>query len=158
MNNLQPFLAPLIQMIGTATVSNSAEHARELGFLRPWDKIVFNKRQLIGEAKKEVLLMAEAGFKPPRKQKIQVMGDQLRGVANAFVQDMVLGSYATEYDAFILKKIAHVLGGGYVAENSFVPEDYLLELEREAFVELCAEEKTQERLQHMLMTGKPLRN
>lgn len=157
-NNLQPFAAPILQMVGTATVSDSAEHARELGFVRPIDKIVYNKRHLVGEAKKEVLLMAEAGFKPPRKQKYQVMGDQLRGVANAFVQDMVLGGYATEYDAFILRKVAHVLGGGFVPENSFVPEDYILELEREAFVELCAQQKTQERLQHMLMTGKPLRN
>lgn len=158
LNNLQPFVAPLLQMIGTATVSNSAAQARDLGFLRPWDKVIFNKQHLIGEAKKEVLLMAEAGFKPPKKQMIQVMGDQLRGVANAFVQDMVLGGYASEYDAFILKKIAHVLGGGYVPENSFVPEDYILELEREAFVELCAQEKTQQRLEAMLKTGKPLRN
>jgi 3-hydroxyacyl-CoA dehydrogenase len=102
--------------------------------------------------------MAQAGFEPPRKEMIQVMGDQLRGVANAFVQDMVLGGYASEYDAFILKKLAHVLGGGMVAENSFVPEDYILELEREVFVELCAQEKTQQRLEAMLKTGKPLRN
>ena len=102
--------------------------------------------------------MAEAGFIPPRKEKIQVMGDQLRGIANAFVQDMVLGGFASEYDAFILRKIAHVLGGGYVAENSLVEEDYILELERQAFVDLCKEEKTQARLEHMLMTGKPLRN
>jgi 3-hydroxyacyl-CoA dehydrogenase len=86
------------------------------------------------------------------------MGDQLRGVANAFVQDMVMGGYATEYDAFILRKLAHILGGGYVSENSWVPEDYLLELEREVFAELCAQEKTQARLEHMLKTGKPLRN
>jgi 3-hydroxyacyl-CoA dehydrogenase len=158
MNNLQPFAAALLQMIGTAQVSNSAANAKEMGFLRPYDKIIYNKRQLIGEAKKEVLLMAEAGFKAPRKEKIQVMGDQLRGVANAFVQDMVYGSYATEYDAVILKKLAHVLGGGYVSENSYVEEDYILELEREVFVELCANEKTQQRLEHMLTTGKPLRN
>jgi 3-hydroxyacyl-CoA dehydrogenase len=158
LNNLQPFTAPLLQMIGTAVVSNSAAEARENGFLRPWDKIVFNKLALIGEAKKEVLLMAEAGFEPPRKEMIQVMGDQLRGVANAFVQDMVLGEYASEYDAFILRKLAHVLGGGFVSENSFVPEDYILELEREVFVELCAQPKTQDRLAHMLAKGKPLRN
>jgi 3-hydroxyacyl-CoA dehydrogenase len=158
MNNLQPFVAPVLQMIGTATVSNSAAHARDLGFVRPGDKIAFNKRHLIGLAKKEVLAMAELGFVPPRPQKYQVMGDQLRGVANAFVQDMVLGGYATEYDAFILRKLAHILGGGYVSENSWVPEDYLLELEREVFVELCAQEKTQARLEHMLKTGKPLRN
>jgi 3-hydroxyacyl-CoA dehydrogenase len=158
LQDLQPFAAPLLQQIGTATVSGSAAHARELGFLRPWDKIIFNKEHLIGEAKKEVLLMAQAGFTPPRKEKIQVMGDQLRGVVNAFVQDMVLGGYASEYDAFVLRKIAYILGGGYVAENSMVDEDYILELEREVFVDLCKEEKTQARLEHMLKTGKPLRN
>ncbi len=158
MNNLQPFTAALIQMIGTAKVSDSAAHARELGFLRPWDRIVFNKRHLIGEAKKEVLAMDYLGYTPPRKEKIQAMGDQLRGVANAFLQDMVLGGWASEHDALIIKKLAHVLGGGFVPENSWVPEDYFLELEREAFVELCAEEKTQERLDHMLKTGRPLRN
>jgi 3-hydroxyacyl-CoA dehydrogenase len=145
-------------MIGTATVSNSAAHARDLGFVRPDDKIAFNKRHLIGLAKKEVLAMAELGFVPPRPQKYQVMGDQLRGIANVFVRDMVLAGYATEYDAFILGKLAHILGGGYVSENSWVPEDYLLELEREVFVELCAQEKTQARLEHMLATGRPLRN
>ncbi len=157
-NDLQPFLVPVLQMLGQATVSDSAAHARELGFLRPWDRIIFNKRHLIGVAKREVLLMAEAGFSPPKKEKIQVMGDQLRGVANVFLQDLTLGGFASEYDALVIRKMAHVLGGGYVAENSWVPEDYILELEREAFVDLCAQEKTQERLQHMLMTGKPLRN
>jgi 3-hydroxyacyl-CoA dehydrogenase len=158
LNNLQPFAAAVLQMIGTAKISNSAAHARDLGFVRPWDRVVFNKRHLIGEAKKEVISMAQNGFVPPRPQKIQVMGDQLRGVANAFVQDMVMGSYASEYDAFILRKLAHILGGGYVSENSWVPEDYILELEREVFVELCAQEKTQARLEAMLKTGKPLRN
>jgi len=157
-NNLQPFVAPILQMIGTATTSTSAAQARDLGFVRPGDRIAFNKRHLVGLAKKEVLAMAELGFVPPRPQKYQVMGDQLRGVANAFVQDMVAGGYATEYDAFILRKLAHILGGGYVPENSLVPEDYLLELEREAFVELCAEERTQARLEHFLATGRPLRN
>jgi 3-hydroxyacyl-CoA dehydrogenase len=157
-NDLQPFATPLLRMIGTATVSNSAAHARDLGFLRPFDKIAFNRRHLIGLAKKEVLAMADLGFVPPRPQKYQVMGDQLRGVANAFVQDLVLGGYATEYDAFILRKLAHILGGGFVAENAWVPEEHLLELEREAFVELCAQEKTQARLEHMLKTGKALRN
>jgi 3-hydroxyacyl-CoA dehydrogenase len=109
-------------------------------------------------AKKEVLAMAEVGFVPPRPQKLQVMGDQLRGVANAFVQDMVMGGYASEYDALILRKIAHILGGGYVSENSYVPEQHILDLEREVFVELCGNEKTQARIENMLKTGKPLRN
>jgi len=158
MNNLQPFAQPVIQMIGMATVSTSAANARELGFVRPWDKIHFHKPTLVGQAKKEVLAMAAAGFTPPRPQNIQVMGDQLRGLANALVHDMKLGGHASEHDALILKKLAHILGGGFVPENSWVSEEDILALEREVFLELCAEQKTQDRLQHMLLSGKPLRN
>jgi len=157
-NNLQPFVTPLFQMIAQATVSSSAADARKMGFLKAEDKIIFNQRMLIGQAKKEVLAMSAAGFVPPRPEKIQVLGEQLRGIANAFLLDMVSGGYASEYDAFIAKKIAGVLGGGSAPENGFVDENIIVELEREAFVELCHEQKTQERLQHMLATGRPLRN
>jgi len=156
--DLQPFVVPLFEMIATARVSNSAAEARHMGFLRPWDKIVFNQRKLIGQAKKEVLAMHYAGFTPPKKEKIQVMGSQLRGMVNANLINMTTGGYASEYDAFIARKLADVLGGGEAPENGYVDEDYILELEREAFVELCHEEKTQQRLEHMLLTGRPLRN
>ena len=86
------------------------------------------------------------------------MGNSLLGMVNAGLYNMVKGGYASEYDAFIAKKVAWVLGGGEVAENSWVDEQYILDLERKVFVELCAEKKTQERLEYMLTRGKPLRN
>jgi len=156
--DLQPLVTPVFQMIATAKVSGSAAEARQIGFLRPWDKIIFNPRKLIGQAKKEVLAMAAAGFTPPKREKIQVMGTQLRGMANAILMNMTVGGYASDYDAFVARKLAHVLGGGDAPENGYVDEEYILELEREVFVELCAEEKTQQRLEHMLLTGRPLRN
>jgi len=156
--DLQPFATPVFEMIAMAKVGSSAADARNMGFLRPWDKIIFNSRKLIGQAKKEVLAMHAAGFTPPQKEKIQVMGSQLRGMVNAILMNMTVGGYASEHDALIARKIANVLGGGEAPENGLVDEDYILELEREVFVELCHEEKTQQRLEHMLLTGRPLRN
>jgi 3-hydroxyacyl-CoA dehydrogenase len=141
-----------------ARTSNSAAEAREMGFLRPQDKILFNRDHLIAEAKREVLAMAMAGFKPPEKVKLRVMGENFRGMVNAVLYNMTKGNYASEYDAFIARKLAWVLSGGNVPENSLVSEEDILTLERQVFVELCAEKKTQERLEHMLKTGKPLRN
>lgn len=157
-NNLQPFVTSLFQMIATAAVSSSAADAKKMGFLTPCDKIIFNQRMLIGQAKKEVIAMAQTGFTPPKPEKIQVLGEQLRGIANAFLFDMKCGGYVSDYDVFIAKKLAKVLGGGSAPENGFVDESVIVELEREVFVELCHEEKTQQRLEHMLLTGKPLRN
>ncbi len=156
--DLQPFATPIFEMIAMAKVGSSAADARNMGFLRPWDKIIFNSRKLIGQAKKEVLAMHAAGFKPPKKEKIQVMGSQLRGMVNAILMNMTVGGYASEHDALIARKLANILGGGEAPENGLVDEDYILELERETFVELCHEEKTQARLEHMLLTGRPLRN
>jgi len=158
MNNLQPLVQPVFEMIATARTSNSAGEAREMGFLRPGDKILFNRDHLIAEAKREVLAMNLAGFKPPEKRKIQVMGDNLRGMVNAVLYNMRQGNYATDYDCFIAKKLAWVLGGGNAPENALMEEEEILALERQVFVELCAEKKTQERLEHMLKTGRPLRN
>jgi len=158
LNNMQQHTQPVFEQIATAKVSDSAAHAVELGFVKPTDKILFNRDHLVAEAKREVLGMAAAGFKPPNKTKIQVMGASLSGMVNAALYNMVQGGYASEYDAFIARKLAWILGGGDVAENSLVDEQYILDLERKVFVELCAEKKTQERLEHMLLKGKPLRN
>ncbi len=158
LNNLQNLVQPVFEMIATAKVSGSAAEAFELGLLRPGDKVLFNRDHLVAEAKREVLGMAQAGFQPPSHKKLQVIGENLLGMVNAGLYNMVKGGYATEHDAVIARKLAWVLGGGAVAENSLVDEEYILELERKAFVELCAEKKTQERLEHMLVKGKPLRN
>ena len=156
--DLTPFVQPVFEQIATAKVSDSASHALSIGFLRPQDKILFNRDHLVAEAKREVLAMAAAGFKPPMKQKLQVMGANLSGMINAALFNMTQGGYATEYDAFIGRKLAWVLGGGDVAENSLVSEEDILALEQKVFAELCAQKKTQDRLEHMLKTGKPLRN
>jgi len=156
--DLTPFIQPVFESIAMARTSNSAAEAREMGFLRPQDKILFNRDHLIAEAKREVLAMAMAGFKPPEKVKLRVMGENFRGMVNAVLYNMTKGNYASEYDAFIARKLAWVLSGGNVPENSLVSEEDILTLERQVFVELCAEKKTQERLEHMLKTGKPLRN
>jgi len=158
LDNLQPFVVPVFEMIAMAKTSNSAQEAREMGLLRPGDRIVFNRDHQIAAAKREVLGMHLAGFKPPEREKVQVMGDSLRGAVDVVLFNLRQGNYASDYDVFIAKKLAWVLGGGDVREGTFLDEEELLILEREVFVALCHEEKTQKRLEHMLMTGRPLRN
>jgi 3-hydroxyacyl-CoA dehydrogenase len=158
MDNLQPLVVPVFEMIAMAKTSNSAQEAREMGLLRPCDRIIFNRDHQLAAAKRAVLGMHLAGFKPPERAKIQVMGDSLRGAVDVVLYNMRQGNYASDYDVFIAKKLAWVLCGGDAREGTFVDEEELLVLEREVFVALCHEEKTQKRLEHMLMTGKPLRN
>jgi len=95
---------------------------------------------------------------PPVKRKIKVLGEAAQGMANTQIADMQRAKYISEYDAFALKRIAYVMSGGSVRANSTIEEDVILSLEREAFVDLLKEEKTLARIDHMLKTGKPLRN
>ena len=156
--DLTRFFIPAFMSIGMAKVSMSAAEARANGFLRPVDRIVFNKDYLIGEAKKEVLKMVDEGYAPPAKRKIKVLGEAAQGMVNAQISDMQKAGYISEYDVFVLKKIAFVMSGGDVRSNSTIEEDVILTLERQAFVSLLKEEKTIARIDHMLKTGKPLRN
>ena len=157
-DDLSPFALPVFISIAQAKTSGSAADAMAMGFLRPQDKILFNRDHLVAEAKREVLAMAAAGFKPPAKKKLRVMGDALLGMANAELYNLKQGNFASDHDCLIARKVTWVLGGGQIPENSLVDEEDILALERQVFVELCAEKKTQERLEHMLKTGKPLRN
>ena len=156
--DLTRFFIPAFMAIGMAKVYMSAAEAKANGFLRPVDRIVFNRDYLIGEAKKEVLKMVDEGYAPPIKRKIKVLGEAAQGMVNAQVSDMQKAGYISEYDAFVLKRIAYVMSGGAVRSNSMIDEDIILTLEREAFVDLLKEEKTIARIDHMLKTGKPLRN
>ncbi len=156
--DLTRFFIPAFMAIGMAKVSMSAAEAKANGFLRPVDRIVFNRDYLIGEAKKEVLKMVDEGYAPPIKRQIKVLGEAAQGMVNAQVSDMQKAGYISEYDAFVLKRIAYVMSGGAVRSNSMIDEDIILTLEREAFVDLLKEEKTIARIDHMLKTGKPLRN
>ncbi|MEW5908246.1 MAG: 3-hydroxyacyl-CoA dehydrogenase NAD-binding domain-containing protein [Thermodesulfobacteriota bacterium] len=156
--DLARFFLPVFTAIATAKVSTSAADARQIGFLGPLDRILFNRDHLIMEAKKEVLRMAEAGYAPPVKKKVKVMGETAQGMANAEIFNLQSGNFITEYDAYLAKKIAYVISGGDVRDGSEIDEDILLTLERETFVDLWLKPKTHARVEHMLKTGKPLRN
>ena len=156
--DLAKFFLPVFMAIAMAKVTTSAADARANGFLGACDRIVFNRDYLIGEAKKEVLRLVDAGYAPPPKRKVKVLGQAAQGMVNAEVSNMLNGKFISEYDAFLAKQIAYVISGGDVRDNAQVEEDVILTLERQVFIELLKEEKTLARIDHMLTTGKPLRN
>lgn len=146
--------------IGMAKVSTSAYEAFDLGILQHGkDIVVVNKDRQIATAKAHAKLMAEAGYTKPIKRKdVKVLGKQALGMFLVGTDSMEAGHYISEHDKKIADKLAYVMAGGDLSEASLVSEQYLLDLEREAFLSLCTERKTLERIQHMLKTGKPLRN
>ncbi|MBW2538204.1 MAG: enoyl-CoA hydratase/isomerase family protein [Deltaproteobacteria bacterium] len=156
--DLAKFFIPVFMSIAMAKFSTSAAEARTNGFLGPKDRIVFNRDYLIGEAKKDVLKMVDEGYAPPLKRKIKVLGQAAQGMIEAEIFNMLQGKFITEYDAFLARRIAFVISGGEVRDNSEIEEDVILKLEREAFVDFWKEAKTHARVEHMLKTGKPLRN
>jgi 3-hydroxyacyl-CoA dehydrogenase len=156
--DLAKFFVPVFMNIAMAQYSNSAADARAKGFLGINDRIVFNRDYLIGEAKKEVLRLADAGYAPPLKKKVRVLGETAQGMINGEIHNMLQGRFISEYDAFLARRIAAVISGGDLRGNSEVEEEVILKLEREAFVDFWKEEKTRARVEHMLKTGKPLRN
>jgi len=156
--DLGRFFEPVFMNIAMAKVSTSAADARALGFLGPRDRIVFNLDNLLGEAKREVLRMLEDGYAPPVKRKLKVIGNTAMGMVDVKLSDMQLGGFISEYDVFLSRRAAYVISGGDVRYGSEVDEEVVLKLEREAFVDLMKEKKTHARVEHMLRTGKPLRN
>ncbi|MFK7049074.1 MULTISPECIES: 3-hydroxyacyl-CoA dehydrogenase/enoyl-CoA hydratase family protein [Flavobacterium] len=146
--------------VGMAKVATSAYEAYDLGILQKGkDIVVVNKDRQIAEAKKHALLMAEAGYtQPARRKDIKVLGKQALGMFLVGTDQMVAGQYISEHDQKIANKLAYVMAGGDLSEPTLVTEQYLLDLEREAFLSLCTERKTLERIQFMLTKGKPLRN
>ena len=156
--DLAKLFIPVFMSIAMAKVSTSAAEARANGFLRPKDRIVMNLDHLIGEAKKDVLRMVEDGYAPPLKRPFRVLGQAGQGMVAAQIADMASGHFVSEYDAFLARRIAYVISGGDVRDNAYVTDDVILTLEREAFLDFLKEEKTVARIEHMLQTGKPLRN
>jgi len=156
--DLAKYFIPTFMAIGMAKVSMSAAEARANGFLGPRDRIIFNRDYLVGEAKKEVLKMVDEGYAPPMKRKIKAFGAAAQGMINAELFNMQSAQYVSEYDVFLAKRIAYVISGGDIRTNSLIDEEVILNLEREAFVDFWKEEKTVARVEHMLTTGKPLRN
>jgi len=156
--DLFPFLQRAFETIGLAKVSTSAKEARKLGFLRREDKITMNKDRLIADAKKEVLAMVRADYEPPRAKKFKVTGRSGYAALQIAIKNFQWGKRITDHEAVMATKLAKVLTGGDVEAGTEVTEQHLLDLEREAFLSLCGTVKTQERIQHFLATGRPLRN
>ena len=146
--------------VAMAKVSTSAYEAFDTGILQHGkDIIIVNKDRQIAEAKKHALLMAEAGYTQPiRRKDIRVLGKQALGMFLVGTDQMMAGNFISDHDKKIANKLAYVMAGGDLSEPTLVSEQYLLDLEREAFLSLCTERKTLERIQFMLTKGKPLRN
>ena len=151
-------LKPIFENIAMAKVSTSGEEARSLGFLRPSDLIAMNRDRQVADAKETALGMVRAGYHPPAPAEIRVLGEEFLSAAKLAIHMLVRGEFATEHDGVVGRKLANILAGGALSAPQTVPEQYILDLEREAFVSLCGERKTQERIAHTLKTGKPLRN
>ncbi len=146
--------------IATAKVATSAHEAFDMGILRKGhDEVVMNINRRIAEAKKSVLAMYNEGYvMPVQRTDIKVLGRLGLGAMLAGINGMWRGGYATDHDALVARKLAYVMCGGDLSEATLVSEQYLLDLEREAFLQLCGERKTLERIQSVLKSGKPLRN
>jgi len=156
--NLFPFMEKIFRTIGLGTVSTSAEEARDLGYVRPTDKVHLNPDTLLAAAKKDVLALVEGGYRPPRPGTVKVPGRDGTAAIEVAAHGMRGGGYISAYDQHLANRLGYVICGGDVPQGTERTEQDLLDLEREVFLELCHEEKTIERIQHMLTTGKPLRN
>jgi 3-hydroxyacyl-CoA dehydrogenase len=149
----------IFRQIAMAEVSKSAEHAREMGYLRPSDVVVFHPAELLYVAKQEARAMAESGLRPAlAPAQIPVAGDTGIATLKMLLVNMKEGGFISEHDYEIASRTATVLCGGEVDPGSLVDEKWLLDLERKHFVELAKTTKTQERIEYMLKNGKPLRN
>jgi 3-hydroxyacyl-CoA dehydrogenase len=146
--------------IATAKVATSAYEAFDMGILRKGhDEVVINQSRRIAEAKRSVIEIFESGYQQPvQRRDIKVLGRSALGALLAGINGMWRANYATDHDALVARKLAYVMCGGDLSEQSLVSEQYLLDLEKEAFLSLCGEKKTLERIQGVLKTGKPVRN
>jgi 3-hydroxyacyl-CoA dehydrogenase len=157
-SNVLPYLQHAFLQIGQARVATSAEEAREMAMLNPQDRIVMNRSHLLVEAKREVLHMIEGGYHPPAPELIYAAGRDMQSALRVGAWMFKEGKYISEHDHLIASKLAYVMCGGELTRPQWVSEQYILDLEREAFLSLCGEKKTQERMWSILQTGKPLRN
>jgi 3-hydroxyacyl-CoA dehydrogenase len=154
-----PFIRDTFMTIGTAKVATSAYEAIDMGIIRPTDGISMNKDRQIADAKEAVLQLAKQGYKQPQpRTNIRVLGRSALSTIKLSIHLMWVAKQITDYDKVVAEKLANVISGGNLSEPTLVSEQYLLDLEREAFVSLCGEKRTLERIQHMLKTGKALRN
>ena len=153
-----PFVRRAFETVAMARVSMSAKEAQKLGYMRPTDRISINRDHLIQDAKKTVLHMLKENYRPPRPKKIKAVGEKGFALLKMGLFYMREGGYISSYDEHVATKLAKVFTGGNLPDGTELTEQYILDLEREAFLSLCGEVKTQERIEHMLKKGKPLRN
>ena len=153
-----PYVTQVFKNIALAKVATSAEEAKALGYFRRTDGISFDKSRQVVDAKKRAIGMAESGYHAPTPRAFKLPGESGIATLGMMVDTLVAGGYASEHDAKIARKLANVLCGGVSGASREVSEDDILDLEREAFLSLCGEPKSQERMQYMLMNNKPLRN
>jgi len=156
--DLLPFVQAAFETMALAKVSTSEPHAQQLGYLRGYDCISMNRERLIADAKGLALDRVREGYRPPQPEPIPVGGANVESALKLGVHLAWRSGRATDYDVVIGRALAHVAAGGSLPHATMVSEQYLLDLEREAFLKLCGERRTLERIQHTLKTGKPLRN
>lgn len=156
--DLLPFVGQASLNIAMAKVSTSAEEARRLRYLTETDGITLNRDHLLHHAKARALGLAGAGYRPPRPRILRAAGFDAAETIGVRIWGLVEGGFASAHDALIAKKVAHITCGGSVAPGTELSEQHYLDLEREAFLSLCGEEKTQARMQSILMSNRPLRN
>ncbi len=156
---IQPFLQTAFETIAMAKVSNSAYEAQEFGYLPPTARILMDGDRRLAVAKEEVLCLSRTGYiPPPVGNAIIVLGRPGRAMLEHGAYIFQQSGYASEYDRYLAGRLAYVMTGGDLTAPALVHEDYLLQLERETFIPLLNQPKTQERIAHMLKTKKPLRN
>jgi 3-hydroxyacyl-CoA dehydrogenase len=156
--DLLPHIGQASLNIAMAKVSSGADDARRMRYLRAVDGISLNRDFLLYEAKQKALGMARAGYRPPRPPLLKAVGYDAAKTISVKTWGMVEGRWASAHDALIANKVAHILCGGTVAAGQELSEQHYLDLEREAFLQLCGEPKTHQRIEAMLTTSKPLRN
>ena len=156
--DLQAVVNKVFETIAMAKVSTSGEEARENNFLDFADGVSVNPDHLIYDAKQAAIALYDAGYRAPVKKKVKVVGAPGYATLLLGAQGMYDSGFISEYDLAIAKKLAFVLTGGLVPYGTEVEEEYILGLEKKAFLELVQHPKTQQRMQHMLVKGKPLRN
>lgn len=157
-DDLTPHVLRAFETIAMAKVSSSGYDTERLGYKRPQDRVLRDARRRIYEAKQQVLALDEAGFRSHYEPRMRVAGREGRAVMTVAIHGMKEAGYISAHDALIASKLANILAGGDAPAGAIVSEQSILDLEREAFLSLCGELKTQQRMEHMLRTGKPLRN
>jgi 3-hydroxyacyl-CoA dehydrogenase len=153
-----PYMKDAFKTIGMAKVSDGAEKAKKLGYLRDTDIILMNRDLLLTTAKQQARVMADAGYRPPAEPKINLLGQTGMSVLDVTLYIMTEARWASHYDKVLAGKVAEIMTGGDLSEAQKVPESYILKLERDAILECFQDERTHKRMEHMLKTGKPLRN